>query len=392
MAKHICMIAYTNYSIDARVRREAEAVASVPEYCVHLLTLKEKKQSRTYVLDGVQLHELNIAKYRGGSNLKYLFSYIMFLILAFIACSRLFMKNAVDLIHVHNMPNFLVFAALLPRFFGKKVVLDIHDTLIETYASKFCGMKSRVLRAVLVLEESVCCKLASRVICVNDLQLEALVKRGLSENKTRVLMNLPDPRKFQASAQAGEQTGNGDLKIVYFGTITKRLGVDLAVRAVRELRDFDCSIQFFIYGDGDSREECRDLCKQLGIETRVHFSESVVPLDDLIQKVRGMDLVVVPNRRNAATDLMLPVKMLEGMALGIPVVAPRLRTIEHYFAGDQVFYFEPEDVHSLAEAILSAYQNKDVRKQKVDNASRFFDKYSWNSQKQDLINLYRSMI
>lgn len=391
MAKHIWMIAYTHYSIDARVRREAETIASVPEYRVHLLTLKEGKEPRPYVLDGVEVHELNVSKYRGGSNAKYLSSYIRFLILAFLTCSRLLLKNEIDLIHVHNMPNFLVFAALLPRFFGNKIVLDVHDTLVETYASKFNDMSSRMLKAILVLEESVCCKLATRVICVNDLQRDALVKRGLPERKTIVLMNLPDPRKFQASTQAVEQTGNGNLKIVYFGTITNRLGVDLVIRAIHELRDLACTIEFFVYGDGDGREECRDLCKQLGIESRVYFSECAVPLDDLIQKVRGMDLVVVANRKNAATDLMLPVKMLEGMALGIPVVVPRLRTIEHYFAGEQVFYFEAENVQSLAGAILSAYKNKHMRKQKVENARRFFDKYSWNNQKQDLINLYHSM-
>ena len=57
----------------------------------------------------------------------------------------------------------------------------------------------------------------------------------------------------------------------------------------------------------------------------------------------SMDAVVVPNRRNAATELMLPVKMMEGIALGLPVFAPRLKAIEHYFSGDQIFYFDPDD-------------------------------------------------
>jgi glycosyltransferase involved in cell wall biosynthesis len=386
------MIAYTTYSIDARVRREAEAIASVAEYSVHLLALKEKNESRTYVLDGVEVHELDVAKYRGGSNYQYLSSYIRFLARAFIKCSSLFLKGEIDLIHVHNMPNFLVFAAILPHCFGKKIILDVHDTLVETYASKFGGIMGAVIRAILIVEESVCCKLANSVICVNDIQRAALVQRGISDSKTVVLMNLPDPKKFQASTQLRNATENDRLNIVYFGTITNRLGVDLAVRAVNELRDRASNIQFFVYGDGDGRNECRELCKQLGVENRVHFSESTVPLDELIQKVRGMDLVVIPNRSNVATDLMLPVKMLEGIALGIPVVAPRLRTIEHYFDEDQVFYFEPEDVHSLAEAIFSAYRNGDERRRKAKNAGRFFDTYSWDRQKKELFALYGGMV
>jgi glycosyltransferase involved in cell wall biosynthesis len=392
MAKNIWMIAYTNYSIDARVRREAETIASLPEYRVHLLALKEMKEPRSYVLDGVEVHELNVAKYRGGGNFKYLSSYVRFLILAFLKCSGLSLKGAIDLIHVHNMPNFLVFAAILPRCFGKKIVLDVHDTLIETYSTKFSGIVSGLVKIALVLEEVVCCRLASNVICVNEMQRDALVDRGISKNKTIVLMNLPDPRKFELHRQESENPGNVNFKIVYFGTITHRLGVDLVLRALYEIRAAVSGLQFFIYGDGDGRKECLEICRELSLGDMVQFSETAVPLDELIQKVRDMDLVVVPNRRNVATDLMLPVKMLEGMALGIPVVAPRLRTIEHYFTADQVFYFESEDVQSLARAILSACQSRDGRKQKVENASRFFDKYSWTSQKQDLFNLYRELL
>ena len=392
MTKHIWMIAYTTYSIDARVRREAEAIASLPEYRVHLLALKEMKVPRSYVLDGVEVQELNVAKYRGGGNFKYLSSYMRFLILAFLKCSGLSLKGAIDLIHVHNMPNFLVFAAILPRCFGKKIVLDVHDTLIETYSTKFSGILSALVKIALVLEEVVCCKLASTVICVNDIQRDAIVDRGIPRNKTVMLMNLPDPRKFQLGRQVFQKTGHGNFKIVYFGTITRRLGVDLVLRALYEIRAAVPGLQFFIYGDGDGREECLEICRELGIGDIVQFSETAVPLDDLIQKVKEMDLVVVPNRRNVATDLMLPVKMLEGIAMGIPVVAPRLRTIEHYFAANQVFYFEPEDVQSLAGAILSAYQDGDGRKQKAENASRFFDKYSWDTQKQDLFNLYRVLM
>lgn len=392
MAKNIWMIAYTNYSIDARVRREAETIASLPEYRVHLLALKEMKESRSYVLDGVEVHELNVAKYRGGGNFKYLSSYVRFLVIAFLKCSGLSLKGAIDLIHVHNMPNFLVFAAILPRCFGKKIVLDVHDTLIETYSTKFSGIVSGLVKIALVLEEAVCCKLASTIICVNEMQRAALVDRGISRNKTIVLMNLPDPRRFDFGSRGFKNIGDVNFKIVYFGTITHRLGVDLVLRALYEIRAVVSGLQFFIYGDGDGRKECLELSRELGIRDIVQFSETTVPHDELIQKVRDMDLVVVPNRRNVATDLMLPVKMLEGMALGIPVVAPRLRTIEHYFTADQVFYFEPEDVQSLAEAILNACQSRDGRKQKVENASRFFDKYSWSSQKQDLFNLYRELM
>lgn len=391
MERKICMIAYTTYSTDARVRREAETIASLARYSVRVLALKESQNPRTYTIDGVEVRELNVPKYRGKSSRKYIFSYLRFLVSAFLKCTNFFIKNDLDLVHIHNMPNFLIFAAILPRLAGRKVILDMHDTLIETYASKFSGFSSKLLTTGLRLEESICSKLANKIVCVNDIQRQALMDRGIPENKLIILMNLPDPKKFRFIGRTREKIQNGSFRMVYFGTITKRLGVDLAIRAVGAIHAQVPEFQFYIFGNGEDREEFLGLSRQLGLGESVHFSETSVPLDELISIVQGMDLVIVPNRRNAATELMLPVKMLEGMALGIPVVVPRLKTIEYYFSGDQVFYFEPDDIQSLARVIINACQDKTGRDKRVEHAWKFFEKHAWETQKMDLISLYHSL-
>jgi glycosyltransferase involved in cell wall biosynthesis len=382
------MIVYTTYSTDARVRREAETIASLAHFSVSVLVLKEMAEPRMYNLDGVEVVELNVPKYRGKSSFRYFVSYFIFLLLAFGKCTRLFMKNSLDLVHIHNMPNFLILAAIIPRLFGRKVILDMHDTLIETYASKFSGFSSMLFKAGLHLEEWICSGLASKVICVNHIQQQVLLNRGIPESKLVVLMNLPDPKKFRDRRGSRARSVKGGFRMVYFGTITKRLGIDLAIRAVGEIRDQIPGLQLCIFGNGEDRESFLKLSRQLGLDEIIHFSESSVPLDELIPAVRDMDLVVVPNRRNAATELMLPVKMLEGMALGIPVVVPRLKTIEFYFRNDQVFYFEPDDVRSLSSTMLNAAQSRTERDRKVERAKEFFEKYAWETQKIDLIGLY----
>jgi glycosyltransferase involved in cell wall biosynthesis len=311
--------------------------------------------------------------------------------LAFFRCAVSIGRDRPSVIHIHNMPNFLIFAALVPRLFGTKVILDIHDTMIETYATKFSGLSSKVIGAVLGLEESVCCRLADRVVCVNSTQRQALVDRGVPGDKLTVLMNLPDPKKFQFSPCREQKSATDGMKVVYFGTISRRLGVDLAIQAVHEIRAEAPGLQFYIFGNGEDRTECSRLSARLGLGQIVHFSDDVVPLDELIALVRKMDLVVVPNRRSAATELMLPVKMLEGMALGLPVVAPRLKTIERYFDAADVFYFEPDDVRSLSGAILEAYQDRSGRERKVEKAKQFFEKYAWEAHKMDLVGLYGAL-
>jgi len=389
--KNVCMIAYTRYSSDQRVRREAEAVASISGHSVTVLSLKEQETPRTLEKNGVKIQELDIAKYRGKSDVTYIFSYILFTLLAFVECTIQLARKSLDVVHVHNMPNFLVFAGLIPFLSGKPIILDVHDTMVETYAAKFAGRSSRILNWGLRLEEAICCRMARHIICVNDIQKEAIVGRGIPEGKIIVAMNVPDPRVFDHNRTIrGRIHEDGRFRMIYHGTVTKRVGVDQAIRAVSKLNGKVPGLEFHIVGDGDDLKEFQAVSKKLGMRDRVHFLGRV-PLEGLIPILEEMDLGIVPNGRNIATELMLPVKMLECIALGIPVIAPRLKTISHYFTEEMVFFFEPDDVDSMSEAIRAASASEESRLSRAREARRFLDMHRWESHKSGFMEMYRNI-
>jgi glycosyltransferase involved in cell wall biosynthesis len=389
--KHVCMVAYTIYPSDSRVRREARTVASLPGHKVTVLVLKEQAAPRTYEMDGVAIQELDIAKYRGKSGAKYIRSYVRFTFLAFLECAKKVVRKSLDVVHVHNMPNFLVFAGLVPLLAGKPIILDVHDTMVETYAAKFAGRSSRFLEWGLRIEEAVCTRMARHIVCVNDIQKAAMVGRDVPDNKIVVAMNVPDPKVFDhtRSLQA-RPDGNGKFRMIYHGTVTKRVNVDLALRAVEKLNGRIPGLEFHVVGEGDDLKEFQDLSRELGVEDKVHF-RGRVPVEGLIPILEGMDIGIVPNGRNIATELMLPVKMLECIALGIPVVAPRLKTITHYFTEEMVFFFEPDDVDSMSEAILAASASEESRLGRAREARRFLQTYGWESHKSGFLDMYREL-
>jgi len=336
------MIVYTDYLFDARVRREAETLASLEEFAVSVLALKQREKPRNFVVEDVHLYEVNEKKYNGKSKFKYLFSYFKFLLLSFLVCTRQFLQGKVDLVHAHNMPDFLIFAGIIPRCFKKKLILDIHDSMPETYSTKFDKLPGFFFK-MLCMEESLSAAIAHKVICVNHVQKKILAARGIPREKILVSMNVPDPKRFKLNGKkkfaAGEDSA---FKMIYHGTIAKRLGVDLVVKAVALLQDKIPGLEFHIWGkSGDELEAIDNLSRVLNVENRVHIIKEGVPLEKLPDRLKGMDLGVIGNRNGKATELMLPVKMLEYIALGIPVVAPRLRCIEHYFSEKMVTYYEP---------------------------------------------------
>jgi glycosyltransferase involved in cell wall biosynthesis len=384
------MIAYTDYRFDARVRREAETLAAAG-FNVLCLTTKNGAERRRFEMNGVSVRELAVAKYRGKSAPAYFASYMWFLAAASAACLGLLVRRELDVVHAHNLPDFLTFAGLVPRLAGRKVVLDVHDSVPETFATKF--ESHGVVRRALCLEESLSARVAHRVICVNDPQRATLVRRGIPSSKTFVSMNVPDPAIFSLKESGPPKANRGtDFNLIYHGTMAHRLGVDLLIRAVAQLRERTPDIHLHLWGRGDDLPIFVRLAAELGIGDRVHFNSKGFDLRELPEHLRPMDLGVLGNRRNQATDLMLPVKLMEYVSLGIPAIAPKLPTIAHYFSDDMITFYEPENVASLADAIERLSRSPDARLAQAERALGFLDRFGWQRQGPELVAFYRELL
>ncbi|MBW2058443.1 MAG: glycosyltransferase family 4 protein [Deltaproteobacteria bacterium] len=389
MKKGVCMILYSWYPTDMRVRREAETLQRDGRFEVTVLALKQYKTPRQYGMNGVSVKELDVEKYTGRSRLKYLVSYLRFMYLSFLRCAVLTLRGRVHVVHVHNMPNFLVFSALPAKILGKKIILDIHDSVPETFLAKF-GDCSGALFKLLCLEERICCALADRVVCVNHVQRAVLVRRGIPRSKTFIAMNFPDEALFVPGKRKEVRRDRpGAFRMVYHGTITERLGIDLGIQAVHGLSAAIPKLEFHIWGGGDVDyvAYCVELARKLGVGDRIFFNQ-VVPMDILWERIKGMDLGVVLNKKNAATELMLPVKLLEYVALGVPVVAPRLKTIQYYFSNGTISYFEPGNLDSLTGVILRTWKDRSRRKRQAQSAKSVLEKYGWHKRRHDFVSFY----
>ena len=383
------MVVYTLYDGDARVRREAETLAATGLYDVEVLALKDGNTPGVYSREGVNIRQLDVRKYRGGSPFHYILSYLRFTWKAFVVLTQRALAGTVDIVHIHNMPNFLVVAALVPILRGRKVILDIHDTMPETFSATFPPKYRRLFLAILGLEERICCAMADHIVCVNEIQREAILKRQpKARKKTLISINVPDPKRFALGASAiRTRQAHDRFRVVYHGTVSARLNVSLAVEAVARLAPLIPSIELNIVGDGEIRDQLAQLSSELGIAERVVFHPRV-GLEEIVPMLEGMDLGVVPLQRNAATELMLPVKLMECLSMGIAVAAPRLPAIQHYFTEDMLFLFDPGDLGSLTKAIRTAFENPAERRSRVEHARAFLTQYDWNRHKTSLLDVY----
>lgn len=385
--KKICMVAYAKYSYDARMKAYAKTIERQGGM-VDIFVLREEGKKNFEQIGNSRIFYLT-NKYQGSNGVIYLFSYLWFFLKAFVKISFMFIKEKYSAIHVHNMPNFIIFTALLPRILGARVILDVHDLMTVSYMAKFHTSADNFIVRCLIFEQKISAMFASYVLCADHNQknyLESVCK--IPNKKIIVMMNLPNEEIFQPVERMNHN--NDKFRLIYHGTIAKRLGIDIMLEAISKIGD-QIPIHLSIYGSGDFLEEAVSISDKLNLGEKVYFSKSFFPTEMVPKLVSGADLGVIGNRKSLATDrFMMPGKLLEYVFLRIPVVAPRLEIIESCFDEGMIKYYEPENVNDLARCILELYKSPQERESLVNKASTFYEKRSWKTQGEEYLKLLSS--
>jgi glycosyltransferase involved in cell wall biosynthesis len=107
----------------------------------------------------------------------------------------------------------------------------------------------------------------------------------------------------------------------------------------------------------------------------------------LAQFLKEADVGLVPYRRDVFTDGILPTKLMEYVALGLPAIAARTPAIEEHFDETMVRFFTPDDPHDCARCILELYTSRDLREELVMNSDRFNQQFSWDRVSSEYVAL-----
>ncbi len=386
----VCMVAYSYYPDDTRIRREAEALTSRGD-CVEVISLEKKKEGKRHEFHGIKLTQITLGRYHGSSVFRYCINYLFFFFAATFHLTILHLKNPFQIIQVHTMPDFLVFTAIIPKLMGAKIILDVHDLTPELYQSKFKLTRDHWVIRFLTWIERCSINFADKAIAVHKPHLNALIQHGNSVDKFIVLLNLPDPKIFSHKTSDLPKVKTR-YALIYHGMIAYRHGLQIVAHAISNLMDEISELEFIIIGEGDGVPDLINLVDQLNITRCVKFSNRFVPIEQLVPIILDADVGIVPILYDEFTKYMLPVKLLEYVALGKPVICSRTETIQAYFDDSMVLFFTPGNVTDLTEKILLLYKQPQIREQLIKNSDRFNHEYNWQQQKQLYYQLVDGLI
>jgi glycosyltransferase involved in cell wall biosynthesis len=384
----VCMVAYTFYEEDNRVRRYAEALAKRGDQ-VDAVALRKGGQPKEEILNGVHIYRIQSRVVNEKSKFTYLGRILSFLIRSMLFLTRKQLSGQrYDLVHVHSVPDFEVFSAIVPKLMGSKIILDIHDLLPEFYTSKFKTPKDSFTFSALVATERMSAAFSDHVIAANHVWEKRIEDRSVGQGKCTTVLNFPDTDIFR---KRGRQRDDGKFVIIYPGTLNYHQGLDIAIRAFARIEAQAPEAEFHIYGEGDQTDMLKALINELGLQSKV-FLNNRLPLDEIAGVIESADLGVVPKRKDGFGNEAFSTKILEFMTLGVPVIVPDTLIDQYYFNDSVACFFRANDEKSLADALLLLIENRDLRQKLVANASEFVRKYNWDSNKHTYFELVDSLV
>lgn len=380
LPKKIAMVAYTEYSGDPRVRRYVDALIENGS-SVDCFVLKEKGLFNINN-NSVSINHLPMYQYRGNSNIAYIFSYLKFFFLCLIRVSFINRKKY-SIIHIHNMPDFLVFTTILNKLSGTRIILDMHDSMPELYQSKFDSIAGGFLYYLLLLQEKISCMYADIVINVHQPHQNYLVENhGLNKNKSIVICNFADSSLFNPTQyqRIVENKSDENFHLIYHGTISDRFALDIILMGLKLTLEKHKNIKLDIYGKGDGVGNLLKCIDELNIGDRVNYHGQIA-LHLLPKKISNADLGIVSYLYSRATDLMLPLKLLEYTAMEIPVLTVKNKAIDYYFRSGELEYYNDSDPNSFSEKLLQVI-NSSPKYNGMKAKTRIINKrLNWENEK-----------
>jgi glycosyltransferase involved in cell wall biosynthesis len=367
------MVIVSEYEANPRARREAEALAARGDE-VTVLALNRPGAPREEMIDGVRVIHLPVSKYRGDSAKAYLRLYGAFFVRATAWLVR--RPRAFDVMQVHTMPEAMIFVTMAQKLARRPVLLDVHDLTAQLFASKF-PPRGLIMRGV-QLSTRAAFAYADEVLTVHEPYAATI--RAMTKRPITIVLNSPDERLFPAR-QHRPQPADGELVYSYHGLVAPRHGLANLVEATARLHRELPRVRLQILGRGDGLDALREQVAEGGLEDVVTLPDGLLPITSIPVALERVHFGVLPSQLDAWTSEVLPTKLMEYMALGVPVISFRNRVIPKHFPDDTITFVDPASADNLLVAMRELASDPDRARRQAERASAALLSLQWREQK-----------
>ena len=223
---------------------------------------------------------------------------------------------------------------------------------------------------------------ADLLVAVSEGVRAYLLRYGAPRERILVMPNGVNVANFHPEVSGSEVRRrynlDGKLVIGFAGSLKPWHGVDLLMKAFASIRNilgahdgsYGARLRLLIIGDGPQREQLMQLSHALDLDEAVTFT-GAVSHDEMPAHLAALDIAVAPYLSSDGFYFS-PLKIMEYLAMGLPVVAPRLGQIPSLLQNGKSpcgLIYPPDDQHELTSALLTLINSESLRRQLGERAA-----------------------
>lgn len=374
LKKKVCHVVQSYYPRDPRIRRQATSLVEAG-YDVDVICLRAEDQEKNEIFEGVNIIRVPLVRKR-GKVARYIFEYFAFFVMAFLYLT--FHPRKYNIIHISNLPDFLIFSGTIPKLFGTPIILDEHDPMPEIFESRYNIKPGSFISKFVRWQQKISLHFASEVITTTK-ALADNYKRSVNR-EVYIIMNLPDDNLFHSEPRIIKNPTDKSFKLVFAGTVTESYNLDLAVSSLPEIKKHIPNVTLTIIGGGPEIANLKKLAKNLTVSDNVIFTGDK-PLSTIPDLLKQFDLGISTLKMNAQTYLCFTTKSAEYAAMGLPCLSVKQPTLETYYPDGLIEYFEA-NTSSFTNGVITLYNNPQRRQEMSDKGRKFIQEtFNWSKEK-----------
>lgn len=293
-----------------------------------------------------------------------------------------------DNFDVHINLNSLIAGYYLSQKFnviGIPTVFDIADDLPERIKTSpriplLLKPLSKIIGKYMFLR---CNNKAKKITTVTSYLMQIY---DIPQKKLKIIPNGVDTTTFNNYPIISDELYDNDPVFIlgFVGIFSEWVDLEFPFLALKNLIKNNYKIKMLVIGDGIKLQEFKDLASKYGISENISF-KGYIPATYLKNYISNMDVCLVSYKINQDCQNSFPLKLLEYMACGKPVISVRLNGVVEA-VGERVLY--ANNSKELEQKIIELYNDPDKRERLGREGMKFVrENFSWDRISKDFENV-----
>lgn len=268
-----------------------------------------------------------------------------------------------NIVHAHSPASTGLEAWRMARRFGAAFVYEVRGFW---ELSRAANNGERINIADALSEDVRVANKADRVVAICEGIAKQLIRNGVSAHKISIVPNGVDASTFYPLVRnrhlAKQLSLEGSLVYGYATNVRRLEGIQIVVQSWLHVKKRIPNAIFLLIGDGSYMSVIRRLAREYGVEDSWRFVGRI-PHSKMQEYYSLFDVFVVPRLPEPVCEIVTPLKPLEAMAMGIPVVASGVSALREMVQdGKTGLLFEPGDPESLASVCVQIGMDSPLRR------------------------------